>query len=80
MGFGDAKLFSAIGLWFGYQSVFIIIFLASAIALLAIMPSLIKGNRNFKSAIPFGPFIIFGNLVYLIFQQEIFNFLSTLAL
>ncbi len=45
MGFGDAKLFSAIGLWFGYQSVFIIIFLASIIALLFVAPKLIKWHR-----------------------------------
>jgi len=76
MGLGDAKLFCGIGLWFGYQSVFIIIFLASITALLAILPSLMKGNLNLKSKIPFGPFIIFGNLIFLIFQLEILNFLS----
>ena len=79
MGLGDAKLFCGIGLWFGYQSVFIIIFLASITALLLILPSLIKGNLNLKSKIPFGPFIIFGNLIFLIFQLEILNFLSILA-
>jgi leader peptidase (prepilin peptidase)/N-methyltransferase len=76
MGLGDAKLFCGIGLWFGYQSVFIIIFLASITALLVILPSLVKGNLNLKSKIPFGPFIIFGNLIFLIFQLEILNFLS----
>jgi leader peptidase (prepilin peptidase)/N-methyltransferase len=79
MGLGDAKLFCGIGLWFGYQSVFIIIFLASITALLAILPSLLKGNLNLKSKIPFGPFIILGNLIFLIFQLEILNFLSILA-
>ena len=76
MGLGDAKLFCGIGLWFGYQSVFIIIFLASIIALIAIAPKLMMGKIKMKNEIPFGPFIIIGNLVYLIFMDEIFNFLS----
>ena len=76
MGFGDAKLFCGIGLWFGYQSVFIIIFLASIIALLFVAPKLLKGKLKMKNEIPFGPFIIIGNLVYIIFMEEIFNFLS----
>jgi len=76
MGFGDAKLFCGIGLWFGYQSVFIIIFLASIIALLIVAPKLINGKIKIKNKIPFGPFIILGNLVYIIFTDEIFNFLS----
>lgn len=80
MGLGDAKLFCGIGLWFGYQSVFIIIFLASIIALITIAPKLMKGEIKMKNEIPFGPFIIIGNLVYLIFMDEIFNFLSTLLL
>lgn len=80
MGLGDAKLFCGIGLWFGYQSVFIIIFLASIIALITIAPKLMKGTIKMKNEVPFGPFIIIGNLVYLIFMDEIFNFLSTLLL
>jgi leader peptidase (prepilin peptidase)/N-methyltransferase len=76
MGLGDAKLFCGIGLWFGYQSVFIIIFLASIIALIVIAPKLMMGKIKMKNEIPFGPFIIIGNLVYLIFMDEIFNFLS----
>ena len=76
MGLGDAKLFCGIGLWFGYQSVFIIIFLASIIALIVIAPKLMMGKIKMKNEIPFGPFIIIGNLVYLIFMDEIFSFLS----
>jgi len=29
-----------------------------------------------KNEIPFGPFIILGNLFYIIFMEDIFNFLS----
>jgi leader peptidase (prepilin peptidase)/N-methyltransferase len=76
MGFGDAKLFFSIGFWFGYQSVFIIIFLASIIALLFVAPKLINGKIKMKNEIPFGPFIILGNLFYIIFMEDIFNFLS----
>ncbi len=70
MGLGDAKLLSAIGFWFGWISIPFIIFLSSVIALLSVIPSLLKKTKTMSSQIPFGPFIILGTLFYLFFENS----------
>ena len=70
MGLGDAKLFAVIGFWFGWLAIPFIIFLSSIIALLSVVPSLIKNSKTMSSQIPFGPYIIIGTLVYLFFENS----------
>ena len=71
MGLGDAKLFAVIGFWFGWFSIPFVIFLSSLIALLFVTPSLIIKSKKFSSQIPFGPYIILGTLIYLVFESNI---------
>ncbi len=71
MGLGDAKLLSAIGFWFGWISIPFVIFLSSIIALLSVIPSLLKNSKSLSSQIPFGPYIIIGTLVYLFFENSL---------
>ena len=71
MGLGDAKLLSVIGFWFGWISIPFVIFLSSITALLFVIPSLIKKSKKLSSQIPFGPYIIFSTLIYLIFESNI---------
>ena len=71
MGLGDAKLLSAIGFWFGWISIPFVIFLSSITALLFVIPSLMKKSKKLSSQIPFGPYIIIGTLIYLIFESNI---------
>ena len=70
MGLGDAKLFAVIGFWFGWIAIPFIIFLSSVIALLSVVPSLLKNSKSMSSQIPFGPYIIIGTLVYLFFENS----------
>ena len=70
MGLGDAKLFGVIGFWFGWFAIPFIIFLSSVIALLSVVPSLLKNSRTMSSQIPFGPYIIIGTLIYLFFENS----------
>ena len=70
MGLGDAKLFAVIGFWFGWIAIPFIVFLSSVIALLSVVPSLLKNSRTMSSQIPFGPYIIVGTLVYLVFENS----------
>ena len=70
MGLGDAKLFGVIGFWFGWIAIPFIIFLSSVIALLSVVPSLLKNSRTMSSQIPFGPYIIIGTLIYLFFENS----------
>jgi len=70
MGLGDAKLFGVVGFWFGWLAIPFIIFLSSVIALLSVVPSLLKNSRTMSSQIPFGPYIIIGTLIYLFFENS----------
>ena len=70
MGLGDAKLFGVIGFWFGWIAIPFVIFLSSVIALLSVVPSLLKNSRTMSSQIPFGPYIIIGTLIYLFFENS----------
>ena len=71
MGLGDAKLLSVIGFWFGLKAIPFVIFLSSTIALISVIPDLMKKSKNMSSKIPFGPYIIVGIIVYLIFENKI---------
>ena len=78
MGLGDAKLLSAIGFWFGWASIPIVIFFSSLIAIIYVTPSLIKKSRNLSAEIPFGPYLIIGCIIFIIFgnylKKILFNF------
>ena len=66
MGLGDAKLLAAMGAWFGIIALPFILFIASVVGLLFALPSLLKKKKNLQSKIPFGPFLIFANILYII--------------
>ena len=78
MGLGDAKLLSALGFWFGWYSIPFIIFLSSFTGLLFVLPSLILKKRKLNSQIPFGPFLILGLTIYLLFQSNLSYILQIL--
>ena len=71
MGLGDAKLLSAMGFWCGWVSIPFIIFFSSAIALLSVIPDLIKNKKKLSSQIPFGPYLIIGNIIFITFVNQI---------
>ncbi len=75
MGLGDAKLLAVIGFWFGWASIPFIIFISSAVALILTIPSLINQTRKMSSKIPFGPHIIVGCILYILFSNQIKTFL-----
>ena len=70
MGLGDAKLLAVIGFWFGWISIPFVIFISSVVALITVTPSLINKSKKLTSEIPFGPFIIIGCIVYVIFVEQ----------
>ena len=76
MGLGDAKLLSVIGFWFGWISIPFVIFFSSVVALMSVIPDLIRNKKKLSSQIPFGPFIIIGNLIFLFLFDQIKLFLN----
>ena len=71
MGLGDAKLLSAIGFWVGWVSVPLIIIFSSLIALAFVSPTLINRTKNLSTQIPFGPYLIIGTIIFIIFGNQI---------
>ena len=73
MGGGDVKLLAMIGAFLGWKAVILTIFLSSLIgSITGIMMMILKG-KNFKYAIPFGPFLSLGAVVALFYQNEIIS-------
>ena len=73
MGLGDAKLMAGVGLLFGWQSIPFVLFVSSILGLFFVVPSLIKKQKNLKTEIPFGPFIILACLVYFAYGGLIYD-------
>ncbi|MDO8776366.1 MAG: A24 family peptidase [Burkholderiaceae bacterium] len=67
MGFGDFKLFAALGAWFGWQALIPIILMASVIgAIVGIAMKFSSGLRE-GGYVPFGPFLAGSGLTAMIF-------------
>jgi len=70
MGYGDFKLFAALGAWFGWQALVPIILMASVIgAIVGIAMKLTSGLRE-GGYVPFGPFLAGAGLTALIFGPQ----------
>ena len=70
MGFGDFKLFAALGAWFGWQALVPIILMASVIgAVVGITMKFTSGLRE-GGHVPFGPFLAGAGLTALVFGPE----------
>jgi leader peptidase (prepilin peptidase)/N-methyltransferase len=75
MGLGDAKLLAVIGFWFGWIAIPFVIFSSSIIALITVIPSLLNKSKKLSSEIPFGPYIIIGCILYIVFIEQYKNLL-----
>ena len=66
MGYGDFKLFAALGAWFGWQALIPIILMASVIG--AIVGIGLKFSKNLREGgyVPFGPFLAGAGLTALL--------------
>jgi leader peptidase (prepilin peptidase) / N-methyltransferase len=74
MGYGDFKLLSAIGAWFGWQLLPAVILLSSVVgAVIGIGLIMFKGKTG-GTAIPFGPFLALGGIAALFFGQQLARF------
>jgi leader peptidase (prepilin peptidase) / N-methyltransferase len=67
MGYGDFKLFAALGAWFGWQALIPIILLASVIGAIVGIALKIKSQLREGGYVPFGPFLAGGGFVSLFF-------------
>lgn len=77
MGYGDFKLYAALGVWFGWQALVPIILMASIIgAVIGIAMKFSSGLRE-GGYVPFGPFLAAAGLTSMFFgPQSILRFLG----
>ena len=71
MGFGDVKLLAMLGAFLGWPAVFPIIFIGSVAGSLVGIPLMLFRGADGKFALPFGPFLSLGALIYLFFVEQL---------
>jgi leader peptidase (prepilin peptidase)/N-methyltransferase len=71
MGGGDIKLLAMIGALLGWKGVLFTIYLSSAVGTLAGVAIMLRKKKDMKLAIPFGPFLSIGAIVYIFFGKEL---------
>jgi leader peptidase (prepilin peptidase)/N-methyltransferase len=73
MGGGDVKLLAMIGAFLGWKAVILTILLSSFIgSIIGVVVMLIKG-KDFKYAIPFGPFLSVGAVISLLWGERLIS-------
>lgn len=70
MGYGDFKLFAALGAWFGWQALVPIILMASVIGAVIGIGMKFASNLREGGYVPFGPFLALGGLTAMIFGPQ----------
>ena len=78
MGGGDIKLLAMMGTLIGWKGVGFTIFISSAVGTVAGLIVMIHTGKNMKLAVPFGPFLAIGGIVYLFFGPELINWYITM--
>jgi len=73
MGGGDVKLLAMIGAFLGWKAVILTIFLSSLVGSIIGIVVIVSKGKDFKYAIPFGPFLSFGAVIALFYQNEIIS-------
>ena len=66
MGGGDIKLLAMIGAFLGWKAILPIVFFSSVLGTLVGVPLMLVKKADGKLAIPFGPFLSAGALIYLL--------------
>jgi leader peptidase (prepilin peptidase)/N-methyltransferase len=71
MGGGDIKLLAMIGAFLGWKAVILTILFSSLIGSIAGIAIMVIKGKNFKYAIPFGPFLSLGATISLFYGEEV---------
>ena len=71
MGGGDIKLLAMLGAFLGWKAILPIIFISSLIGSLVGVPLMLLKKADSKLAIPFGPFLALGAVIYLFWGPKL---------
>ncbi|MFA5585827.1 MAG: prepilin peptidase [Saccharofermentanales bacterium] len=78
MGGGDIKLLAMIGAFLGWKAVLPVIFLSSLIGSLIGVPVMLVKKADGQLAIPFGPFLALGAVIYLLWGRGLISWYLSL--
>lgn len=73
MGFGDVKLAGAVGFLLGWPDIFLALILAFVTGAIYGLALILRGKKDMRDTIPFGPFIILGVTLVFFFGYYILN-------
>ncbi len=79
MGGGDIKLLAMLGAFLGWRAIPFIIFAASLIGSIIGVSVMLAKRKDGKLAIPFGPFLALGALLYIFFGKTIIQWYFSLG-
>ncbi len=84
MGFGDFKLFAALGVWFGWLALVPMVLMASVIGTIVGLALKFTGGLREGKYIPFGPFLAGAGLTAMLFGPQaimsvVFGILNSIA-
>ncbi len=71
MGGGDVKLLAMVGAFLGWKAVILTILLSSLIGSIAGIVVMVLKGKDFKYAIPFGPFLSLGAVISLFYGENL---------
>ena len=71
MGGGDVKLLAMIGAFLGWKAVILTILLGSLLGSISGIIVMVSKGKDFKYAIPFGPFLSLGAVIALFYGQDL---------
>jgi len=80
MGFGDVKLAVLMGLLLGMPNIFLALFLAFFFGAIIGIILMVLQKKSLKSEIPFGPFLIIGTFIAILYGEQLVNWYMHLFL
>jgi leader peptidase (prepilin peptidase)/N-methyltransferase len=80
MGHGDFKLFAALGAWFGWQALPLILLLSSFVAAIVGVVIIINSKDKQSRPLPFGPYLASAGWIYLIYGSHLATLYYSLIL
>jgi leader peptidase (prepilin peptidase) / N-methyltransferase len=81
MGYGDFKLLGAIGAWFGWPMLPLVILLSSVVGAIVGITLIVVARHGRNIPIPFGPYLAGGGLIALFWGPQLTqNYLHLLAM
>jgi len=79
MGGGDIKLLAMMGAFLGWKSVLFIVFASSLIGSVVGVTMMLVQKKDSKLAIPFGPYLAFGAVLYIFYGRQLIHWYLNLG-